>query len=287
MTDQELQQQRAHKWRLDGDRIQTLEQARAFVDDVGFCLMYPDRSLPLVPTFMGAFNGSAERLPDTRHAFADPRSQPATDLMVRLLRERTAYEMSLSPSTDVIISAAIFPFFYALVGDRNPKAPPKLRSQGARISPLTVNVFEKLQKHGPLSREKLRQLVGHEPSNAALDRALNELWAILKITRVDHREGEGAIWDVLFRWAPDAVKEGASISAPEAISALISKYLQTVVAAGQDEIEQLFSHLASRSKIRDAIHALLAARELSVIAIGTKTMVHLTPEPEVRRRVNG
>jgi hypothetical protein len=24
-----------------------------------------------------------------------------------------------------------------------------------------------------------------------------------------------------------------------------------------------------------------------VIAIGTKTMVHLTPEPEVRRRVNG
>jgi 23S rRNA pseudouridine2605 synthase len=83
------------------------------------------------------------------------------------------------------------------------------------------------------------------------------------------------------------VKEGTSISAPEAISALISKYLQAVLAAGQDEIEQLFSHLASRSKIRDAIHALLAARELSVIAIGTKTMVHLTPEPEVRRRVNG
>ena len=287
MTEQDLQQQRSQKWRLDGERVQTIEQARRFIDDVGFCIMYPDRSLPLVPTFMGAFIGSAEHLPDTKHAFADPRSQQATDLMVRLLRERTAFEMSLSPSTDVIISAAIFPFFYALVGDRNPKAPPRLRTQGARISPLTVNVFENLQKHGPLSKEKLRELVGHEPSNSALDRALGELWTILKITRVDYREDEGAIWDVLYRWAPDAVKEGASISAPEAISALISKYLQTVVAAGQDEIEQLFSHLASRSKIRDAIHALLAARELSVIAIGAKTMVHLTPEPEVRRRVNG
>jgi hypothetical protein len=287
MTEQDLQQQRSQKWRLDGERVQTIEQARHFIDDVGFCIMYPDRSLPLVPTFMGAFIGSAEHLPDTKHAFADPRSQQATDLMVRLLRERTAYEMSLSPATDVIISAAIFPFFYALVGDRNPKAAPRLRTQGARISPLTVNVFENLQKHGPLSREKLRERVGNEPSNAALDRALGELWTILKITRVDYREDEGAIWDVLYRWAPDAVKEGAGISAPEAISALISKYLQTVVAAGQDEIELLFSHLASRSKIRDAIHALLAARELSVIAIGMKTMVHLTPEPEVRRRVNG
>jgi 23S rRNA pseudouridine2605 synthase len=287
MTEQDLQQQRSQKWRLDGERVQTIEQARHFIDDVGFCIMYPDRSLPLVPTFMGAFIGSAEHLPDSKHAFADPRSQQATDLMVRLLRERTAYEMSLSPATDVIISAAIFPFFYALVGDRNPKAAPRLRTQGARISPLTVNVFENLQKHGPLSREKLRERVGNEPSNAALDRALGELWTVLKITRVDYREGEGAIWDVLYRWAPDAVKEGAGISAPEAISALISKYLQTVVAAGQDEIELLFSHLASRSKIRDAIHALLAARELSVIAIGMKTMVHLTPEPEVRRRVNG
>jgi hypothetical protein len=287
MTDQELQQQRWHKWRLDGERVQTLEQARAFIDDVGFCLMYPDRALPLVPTFMGAFSGSAEHLPDTRHAFADPRSQQATDLMVRLLREKTAFELSLSPSTDVIISAAIFPFFYALIGDRNPKAPPKLRSQGARISPLTINVFDALRQHGPLSKEKLRQLVGHEPSNAALDRALGELWTILKITRVDYHKDEGAIWDVLFRWASDVVKEGAGISAPEAISALVSKYLQTVVAAGQDDIEQLFSHLASRAKIRDAVNALLAARELSVIAIGTRNMVQLTPEPDQRRRANG
>ena len=287
MTEQELLQQRSHKWRLDGERVQTLEQAHAFMEDVGFCLMYPDRQLPFVPTFMGAFSGSADHLPDTKHAFADPRSQAATDLMVRMLREKTAFEMSLSPATDLIISASIFPFFYALVGDRNPKARPRLRTQGARVSPLTINVFEALQKHGPLSKEKLRELVGHEPSNAALDRALGELWTILKITRVDYREGEGAIWDVLFRWAPEAVKEGAGISAPEAISGLISKYLQTVIAAGQDDIEQLFSHLASRTKIRDAVNALLAARELSVIAVDARSMVQLTPEPELRRRVNG
>ena len=40
-------------------RIHTLEEARNFIEAVGFCLMYPDRSLPRVASFMGAFDGSA------------------------------------------------------------------------------------------------------------------------------------------------------------------------------------------------------------------------------------
>ena len=40
---------------MDGDAVHTLEEARNFIDDVGFCLMYPERTLPRVATFMGAF----------------------------------------------------------------------------------------------------------------------------------------------------------------------------------------------------------------------------------------
>src|SRR5262249_60946775 len=101
----------------------------------------------------------------------------------------------------------------------------------------------------------------------------------------DYREGEGTFWDVLYRWAPEAVKEGINISAPEAISALVSKYLEAVVAAGQEDLEQLFSRLTSRSKVREAINALLARRELAWMPAGTKTLLRLTPAPEARSTV--
>ena len=287
MTEPEFQQQRARKWRLDGNAIRTLEDARSFVTDAGFCLMYPERSLSAVPTFIGAYVGSASELPDTRHAFSDPRAQQATELMVRLLREKSAYEIRLFEGTDLIVSAALFPFVYSLVSDRNPKAPPKASTQGAAISPLAVNVFEAIQKHGPVGKEQLRQLIGREPSNAALDRSLNELWSLLKITRVDYREGQGALWDVLYRWSPKKVKEGLNISGPEAISALLCRYLETAVAATQDEVEQFFSHLTSRAKVREAVSALLAARELGFVAAGPRTLLRLAPVQPQRRRTNG
>jgi hypothetical protein len=273
---------------MGGNPIRTVEDARSFLESAGFCLMYPERSLPLVPTFIGAYAGSADGLPDAKHAFADPRTQPAIDLMVRLLRERSAYEANFLPDNSLLVSAAFFPFIYALVGDRNPKAVPKIKAQGAKVSPLAIKVFETIQNRGALSKGQLRELVSRELTTAALDRVLNELWSILKITRVDYHEDEGAYWDLLYRWSPEAVKEGIQLSLPEAISALLGKYLETVVAADQEEIEQFFSHLVSRSRIREAINALLAARQLSFLTVGPRTLIQVTPIPaQSRRRIHG
>ena len=128
--------------------------------------------------------------------------------------------------------------------------------------------------------------MGRESSQAALDRALAELWSILKITRVDYSPGAGASWDVLYRWAPEPIKEGINISVPEAVTALVSKYLETAVAVEQEDIEQFFSHMTSRSKVREALGALLQARELNLITIGTKSLIRLTPPPDTQRRRN-
>jgi hypothetical protein len=287
MTEQELEQQRTANWHTGGNPVRTIEEARSFLESVGFCLMLPERQLPLAPSFIGAYAGTAAGLPDTRHAFADPRAQEATDLMVRLLRERSAFEMNLFGDTTLVVSAPLFPFFYALVGDRTPKLPPKTKAQGVAVSELASQVFAALQKHGPLSKNKLQAEVGRESSLTALDRALGDLWSILKITRVDYRAGEGALWDVLYRWAPEPVKEGIQISQQEAISALVSRYLETVVAADREEIEQFFSHLASRSKIREAVNALLQTRELSFVTVGSRTLIHMTPPQEQRGRRHG
>lgn len=303
MTEADLQQRRAELWQVNGKPIRTLEEARSFLDRVGMCLMYPVRGILLIPSFFGAYAGSAAELPDAKHAFADSRTQPATELMVRLLRERHGYEVNLLRETSLIVSAAFFPFIYALVGDRKPKAPPRMKAQGERVSPLGVKVFEVIQEQGPLNKGQLRALLGRELTTSALDRALNELWSILKITRVDYREQEGAYWDVLYRWSPQAVSKGLGYSTAEAISALIGKYLQAVAAASGEEIEQFFSHLTSRSKTREALNALLAARQLDFISVGNKNLIYLPAgseegdpvkrrdamrgQPGVRRRVNG
>ena len=288
MTEQDLHHHRAEIWRTNGHPIRTVEDAKGFLDSVGLCLMYPVRSLPAVSTFLGACAGSTIGLPDAKHAFADPRTQPAIELMVRLLRARNGYEVKLLPESSLLVSAPMFPFVYALLGDRKPKAPPKTKAHGAKFSPLALKVFDVLQERGPLSTGQLREQISRELSAAAIERALNELWSILKITRVDYREKEGFCWDLLYRWTPDAVMEGVGISVPEALSALIGKYLESVEAAGQEEIEQFFSHLAPGSKVREAIHALLAARQLAFIAVGTKNLIHLAPiADDLRRRSHG
>jgi hypothetical protein len=277
MTDLELQQLRRAKWRLDGKPIQTIEEARTFLEDVGLCFLYPQRPALLVPTFIGAFVGSDERLPEWQHAFKDPRAAQATELMVRLLREKTAFEANLlEENNGFLVAASVFPYFYALVGERNPKQPPRPGTRSP-YSQLACDAFSVIQNEGFLSKKKLLDRLGGGLSVAALDKALAELWSKLRITRVDYSASEGSVWDLLYRWAPDAVKEGVQLSVPEALSALASKYLDCVIAVESGELETFFGRFVARSKVKEAVNALLAARELSFVHVGGKSMLQITP----------
>ena len=277
MTDQELDQLRREKWHLNGRTVRTLEDARAFIESVGFCMLYPLRQPVLAPTFIGAWAGSDERLPTWQHAFSDPRAQEATDLMVRLLRERDAYEANqFDENNAFLVAGSIFPYFYALVGERNPKQAPKPGPRSAS-SQLACDAFELIRRAGPISMQKMREDLGGSISLVALGHALGELWSRLRITRVDYKPEEGAYWDVLYRWSPDAVREGIGLSVAEALSALISKYLDCVIAADQAEVEAFFGNFVPRSRVKEAINALLAARELDFIRVGKRSLIQITP----------
>jgi hypothetical protein len=277
MTDQELDHLRHEKWRLDAKPVRTIEGARSFLESVGFCLMYPMRQQALVPTFIGAWVGSDRQLPDWQHAFADPRAQEATDVMVRLLRERAAYEANrFDENNAFLIAASIFPYFYALVGERNPKQAPRPKPH-SDYSQLACDAFELIRRDGPISKHKMRDVLGGSVSFVALDHALGELWSRLRITRVDYNPAEGAFWDVLYRWSPDAVREGVNLSVGESLSALLSKYLDCVVAADQQELEAFFGNFVPRTRVKEAINALLAARELSFIRVGNRSLIQITP----------
>jgi hypothetical protein len=277
MTDLELQQLRREKWRLDGRPIRTIEQARAFVEEVGFCLMYPVRPSVPVPTFIGAFVGGDDRLPTWQRAYSDPRAAEAREMMVRLLRERSAFEANLGDENNgFLIAASVFPYFYALVGERNPKQAPRAGSRSL-YSALACDALELIRRDGPISKPKLQEALGGSISLPALDKALAELWSKLRITRVDYNAAQGSFWDVLYRWAPEAVKQGVALSVPEALSALLSKYLDCVVAAEQSELEAFFGKFVARSRVKEAVNALQSARELSFVHVSGKSMVEMTP----------
>jgi hypothetical protein len=277
MTDPELQQARAQKWHLDGRPVRTLDEARSFLESVGFCLMYPLRPPVPVPTFVGAWVGGDDRLPTWQHVFADPRAKEATELMVRCLRDKAAYEAPLFDENNAfLVAASVFPYFYALVGERNPKQPPKGNTSGG-YSPLACDAFELIRRRGPISKTKLGEMLGGSLSVSGLDRALGELWAKLRITRVDYTVEEGSVWDELSRWAPDAVREGVGVSVAEALSALLSKYLDCLVAADQGEVETFFSNFVPRSRVKESVNALLSARELSFVHVGNRSLLQVTP----------
>jgi len=289
MTDPELHELRRHKWHLDGRPVRTIEEAREFLESVGFCLMYPVSAQEtgvrgsgeiVIPTFLGAWIGSDESLPTRQKAFADPRARAATELAIRLLRERSAYEASIFGEDNFLVSASVFPYFYALAGDRNPRQDP--HSDGT-LSPLAQDVLQVIQRSGPLTKRRLAELLGGDLSEAAEDRALADLSARLHITRVDYNPRDGSSWDVLYRWSPEAVNEGMHLSAAVALSALLSKYLDCVIAADEKEIGDLFSPLVARSKVKEALNALQAARELEFVHVGKRTLVQIAPAPSTER----
>jgi len=285
MTDQELEQLRNEKWRLNRNPVRTEDDARSFLESVGFCMMYPLKQALLAPTFIGAWVGSNERLPTWQHAFADPRAREATELMIRLLRQRDAYEANLfDENNNFLVGASIFPYFYALVGERNPKQSPKPGPR-SEYSNLARDTFEVIRREGPVSKQKMQEVLGGSVSLAFLDHALGEVWSRLRITRVDYNASEGSFWDVLYRWSPEAVREGVNLSVGEALTALICKYLDSVIAADLPELEAFFGNFVPRSRVREAVNALLSARELDFIRVGNRSLIQITParvEPFVR-----
>jgi 23S rRNA pseudouridine2605 synthase len=283
MFSEELIQLRREKWHISGNPVRTLDEARSFIESVGFCLMFPLPTPLLVPTFIGAWAGSDERLPSQRQAFTDSRAKDATELMVRLLRDKTAYEANpFDENNAFLLSASVFPYFYALVGERNPRQALKAGPRSP-YSQLACDAYQIIVRKGPISKLKLLEELGKGISVSALDRALAELWSKLRITRVDYHAREGASWDVLYRWAPDAVSEGVNCSINAALSALLSKYLDCVVAADQQELESFFGHFVARSRLREAVNALLAARELSFVHVGNRALIQVTQAQPAHR----
>lgn len=157
------------------------------------------------------------------------------------------------------------------------------------MSNLAHAIHEALTQRGPLSAYDLSTEVGKEVTEAAVLRSLAELWAHLRVLPLLQPDGRPTLWELTSVRFTKQIKAGANAGQPSALSALISLYLGQAAVASEDEVESFLSPLASRSRVRNVIHALLSARQLDTVAVEGRTMLHvagalpsfLTPESAV------
>src|SRR5215813_11845761 len=119
----ELQQQRAARWRTNDDPLRTGNAAAEFVANCGLCLMYPQRGM-LLPTLIGAVAGTDKGLLEAKQAFSHGSSLVAQAISADITNGKLIYRWPLRGAiaeNELLISLEAFPFFFALAADHKGK----------------------------------------------------------------------------------------------------------------------------------------------------------------------
>jgi len=274
LTAEQLQAARAAHWRQKQNPILTLEDAENWLAQHPLCLFLPRRSqlATPAPSFVEACLGGAQATPDGAAI------ERAHALLSRLTAAGSVVPLNLlgavSEQPDFLAYPEALPFVICLRADGDWKHAPQ-RLSGHRVSPLVLELWKFLDKDGGLTGEEARTALGREVTEAAVLRALCELWQGLRISPVFGATGEAARWELLRIRHRDALSTAAATGQVTALSLLVSMYLQSVYAATSEEIEIFLSPLASRSRVREAVRGLSATRQILSLSMDAQTYFFL------------
>ena len=268
MTAEQLQAVRAERWRQKSNPVLTLEDAAAWLNTTGLCLFLPRRNqfLAPAPSFVEACSGGPSETP------APAAIENAGSLMIRLIENGAVLPLNLfgtlSEQPDFLATRDTFPYIFSLRGGRSWKVVP------AKASPLVAEIWKLLEKDASLETTEIQAALGREVTEAAVLRGLMELWSALRVIPV-YAANEPTRWELTQTRFSDALTAANKIAQTTALSALVSLYLESVLAATPDEVETFLSPLTSRSKVREVVNGLAATRQVSIIPVGTQTMFHV------------
>ena len=266
MTSEQLEAARTERLRLSGHGTLTLEEARTWVEETGLCLFLPkwQISASVAPSFVEAVGGKPTSTPEPKLIAT------AEEMLVRLETDGVAVRLNLQgqpgEQPDFVVACWVLPYVYALRGDRDWRRVPQLTGS-RQVSQLAVLTYKQLEQ-GDATVAQLKHALGREVTEAAVIRAITELWQQLRIIPVIAAPGQPAKWQLLRHRFQKAIAEGASTSQVTAISVLASIFLQAVIAATMEEVEIFLSPLTSRSKIREVLRGLVATRQVHSLSLG-------------------
>jgi hypothetical protein len=266
-----VEQQRAHNYHRTAERrIQTPEQARHFVEEMGFCHFWPIKDMEM-PNLFHAIAGRIRPVP-MQHD--DPDIAMCWGWKDAALGKRHWYYGKLLRKRATLVSLEFLPLFYACsenIGDLDDYL------EEYRAGMMTAEakwIYEALLEHGPLDTLQVREKAGLSSSGAKsrFDRALIELQAGLKVLPVGvARTGRwryAFTYDILQRHFPDLPGQAERMERSQARKTLILRYIDNVVAIDRSAIKRIFHVLKwTSSELDRTVSALLdegAIREATV-----------------------
>ena len=274
MNREQLQQTRAQRWHQNGEALLTLEAAREWLQETGLCLFLPRKmQLPApAPSFVEAFLGETNATPSLEQI------ENATAMLARLTDEGDILALNLlgmaGEQPDFLVTPEYLAYIFTLRGDKGWKHDPATTGTG-RVSPLVLEVWKAIERTGVQTAIELRETLGKELTEAAILRALHDLWTSLRVILLPGSNGEPATWEALKTRFESAMTAGKATSQVTALSVLLARYLQSAVAATSEEAEVFLSPLASRTKVREVIRGLTATRQLSTYSLDAQPLLYL------------
>ena len=243
MNAKEIKRRRDHNYhRTPERRLRTVEEARAFVEEVGFCHFWPIKDIEM-PNLFHAIAGRERSVP---HEHDDPDIGKCWGWKDDSLDKKWWYYGKLLRRRATLVSLEMLPYFYALSENYGALDDYLQEYEEGRLSAEAKAVYEALLEQGPLDTVRLRReaRLSAQSAKARFDRALVELQVGLKIVPVG--VAEAGAWDYAFvyellpRWFPEIPEQARAIGRGEARRMLVQRYLDNVVAADREMIARVF-----------------------------------------------
>jgi len=224
-------------------RVTKKEQAVEFVNDMGFCFLFPIQKVEM-PSLWDAVAGRVMKTTNKHSGYEIERTWGWKD---EALGQRVWFYGKLLRSRATLVSLDFLPNFYALsenYGDYEHDYLDEYHT-GA-LSAEAKTIYEALLKNGALDAIRLRResRMSAETSKPRFEKALTELQTGLKVLPIGIAPA-GAwryafIYEILPRWLPDIPDRARSISRTEARRLILDQYLHNVIASPLASVARLF-----------------------------------------------
>jgi len=223
-------------------RVQSIEEARAFVDEVGFCHFWPIKGVE-TPNLFHAIAGRVRLVPNEH---GDPDGSKCWGWKDEALGKRWWYYGKFLRRRATLVSLDLLPALYACSENYGDLDDYLEEYRAGTMTAEAKRIYEALLEHGPLDTIRLRReaRMSAESAKSRFERALVELQVGLKVLPIGVAEA-GAwryafIYEIVQRHYPDLPERARRIKRSEARRTLVSQYLSNVVATDRKMIAKVF-----------------------------------------------
>jgi hypothetical protein len=240
---EEIQRRREFNYRRTPERrVQTVEEARAFVEEMGFCHFWPIKDVEM-PNLFHAIAGRVRSVPNEH---GDPDISKCWGWKDASLDQWWWYYGKLLRRRATLVSLDLLPAFYACSENYGDLHDYLQEYKDGKMTAEAKQLYEALLEHGPLDKVRLRReaRLMSDSAKSRVDRALVELQVGLKVIPIGVAQA-GAwnyafVYEILQRHFTDLPAQARPIGRDEARRVLVKCYLDNVVAAERAMIAKVF-----------------------------------------------